>query len=143
MARAARRSTNRRGRPPSLKVAARKAKKLRTELRSIRDGLADLEERLLRLDSLLQASRKAERERARERAERTAGIRGRGPNVRDLAYQILSRRRKPMGIQDLAGQVLKSKNGKAGGNFTQNLGAALARDPRFERVGRGLYTIKR
>jgi hypothetical protein len=48
-----------------------------------------------------------------------------------------------MGIQEISAQVLKIKRGKPGGNFTQNLGAALSRDRRFTRVGRGLYTVKR
>jgi hypothetical protein len=124
-------------------VAARKTSKLQKDVRELLQDLEELEQRLIRLDSLLAASRHADRERAKHRAARSHGIRGKGPNVRDVAYQVLARRKKPMGIQDLASQVLKVKKGKPGGNFTQNLGAALARDRRFLRVGRGLYTVKR
>jgi hypothetical protein len=135
---------NRRGRRPSLRVAARKAEKLQRDVRSILNELSDLQERLTRLDALIEASRKAEKQKARQRAgSNNRGIRGRGPNVRDIAYQYLSRRRKAMGIQEIAAHVLRSKKGKAGANFTQNLGAALARDSRFVRVGRGIYTVKR
>jgi len=55
----------------------------------------------------------------------------------------MARRRKPMSIQEISDQVLRIKKGKPGGHFTQNLGAALARDKRFTRVGRGVYSIKR
>ncbi len=139
-----RQTLSRRGRRPSLKVAARRANKLQKDVKSLLTELEDLENRLVRLESLLEASRKAEKEKARrKRTTRTQGIRGKGPNVRDLAYQILLRRRKPLGIQEISRQVLKAKKGKAGDNFTQNLGAALARDKRFERVGRGVYAAKR
>jgi hypothetical protein len=134
---------SRRGRPPSLEVAARKTNKLRKDVQDVLADLEELEKRLLRLDSLLAASRLAEKERAKERAANHKGLRGKGPNVRDVAYQILTRRRRPMEIQEISNQVLKVKKGAPGGNFTQNLGAALARDPRFARVGRGMYTVKR
>jgi hypothetical protein len=138
-----RRTLSRRGRPPSLKVAARKASKLQSDVRGLLIDLEDLERRLVRLETLLEASRAAERERARVRRARNSGIRGKGPNVRDIAFQVLARRKKPMGIQEISAQVLRVKKGRPGGNFTQNLGAALARDRRFSRVGRGQYTIKR
>src|SRR5215831_1034257 len=134
---------NRRGRPPSLSVAARRTGKLQQNVKDLLEGLEDLERRLVRLDVLLEANRKVEREKARLRAANHRGIRGKGPNVRDVAYQILARRRRPMGIQELSNQVLKVKRGAAGENFTQNLGAALARDRRFSRVGRGQYTLRK
>lgn len=137
------RTMNRRGRPPSLSVAARRTSKLQKDLKGVLTDLEDLERRLLRLESLLVASRKAARERARQTGRNRNSIRGRGPNVRDVAYQLLSRRRKPMGIQEISEQVLKVKKGNPGENFAQNLGAALSRDARFQRVGRGLYTVKR
>jgi len=124
-------------------VAARKAGKLQENVKSLLEDLQDLEERLMRLESLLDANRKAEKERIRTRVAKSRGVRGKGPNVRDVAYQVLSRRKKPMEIQEISSHVLKVKKGKAGGNFTQNLGAALARDQRFARVGRGLYTVRR
>jgi hypothetical protein len=126
-----------------LTVAARKTNRLQRNVRDLLTELEDLEQRLLRLETLISAGRKAERERAKRRAAQNNGIRGEGPNVRDVAYQILARRRKPMGIQDLSNQVLKTKKGRAGENFTQNLGAALARDRRFQRVGRGQYKAKK
>jgi hypothetical protein len=135
---------NRRGRRPSLKVAARQAGRIQKALESLVADLEGLEDRLLRLEELMEASRKAEMAKARARGRTNAkGIRGKGPNVRDVAYSILSRRRRPMTIQDLAKQVLKTKKGSAGENFIQNLGAALARDPRFLRVERGTYGIRR
>ena len=137
------RTLNRRGRPPSLSVAARRTSKLQQNVKDLLLGLEDLERRLVRLDVLLEANRKMEREKARIRAANHRGIRGKGPNVRDVAYQILARRRRPMGIQELSNQVLKIKRGSAGENFAQNLGAALARDRRFSRVGRGQYTIRK
>ena len=140
---AKKRRVNRRGRPPSLAVAARKAGKLQESVKSLLEDFQDLEERLMRLESLLDASREADKERVKSRVARSKGIRGKGPNVRDVAYQVLFRRKKPMEIQEISSHVLKVKRGKAGGNFTQNLGAALARDQRFARVGRGLYTVRR
>ena len=137
------RALSRRGRPPSLSVAARRTSKLQQNVKDLLEGLEDLERRLLRLDGLLEANRKMEQEQARVRAANHRGIRGKGPNVRDVAYQILARRRRPMGIQELSDQVLRQKRGSAGDNFTQNLGAALARDRRFARVGRGQYTIRK
>lgn len=139
-----RQTLSRRGRRPSLTVAARRVNKLQKDARNLLDELLDLEKRLVRLEALLEASRKAEREKTKRRiASRAHGIRGKGPNVRDIAHQILLRRRKPLGIQELSRQVLKIKKGKPGENFTQNLGAALARDSRFRRVGRGTYTVRR
>ena len=137
------RALSRRGRPPSLTVAARRTSKLQQNVKDLLDGLEDLERRLIRLDGLLEANRKMERERARLRSANHRGIRGKGPNVRDVAFQILLRRRRPMTIQELSDQVLKQKRGSAGENFTQNLGAALARDRRFSRVGRGQYTVRK
>ncbi len=135
---------SRRGRRPSLKVAARKANRLQHAVKNLLGELEDLERRLIRLEQLLEASRKAEREKLKKkRAARSAGIRGKGPNVRDLAYQLLTRRKKPLGIQEISEFVLQGKKGRAGANFTQNLGAALARDGRFQRVGRGVYSVKR
>jgi hypothetical protein len=134
---------NRRGRPPSLKVAARKTLRLQDSVRGLLSDLEDLEKRLLRLEALLEAGRKAARERARVRRAQSKGIRGKGPNIRDIAYQVMARRKKPMGIQEISDLVLRAKKGEAGGHFTQNLGAALARDKRFTRVSRGVYSVKR
>lgn len=135
---------NRRGRRPSLRVAARKANRLQQDVKSLLTDLQDLEQRLIRLEALLEANRKAEAERAKHRSTVSSrGIRGKGPNVRDVAYNILARRRRPMSIQEISNHVLKSKKGEAGDNFTQNLGAALARDSRFKRVSRGIYAARK
>jgi len=131
-----------RGRRPSLKVAARKAEKLRQNVKGVLTDLEDLERRLLRLETLIEASRKAEKLRKKKKTGARRGIRGKGPNVRDIAFEFLAGRKKPLGIQEIAKGVLRKKPGKAGDNFTQNLGAALARDSRFRRVGRGTYAIR-
>ena len=138
-------AVNRRGRRPSLRVAARHTQKIQKELQGLVRELAELEARLLRLEELLEASRRSEEEKRRQQRRQggSPGIRGQGPNIRDIAHQILARRKRPLGIQELAELVLAQKPGKAGDNFTQNLGAALARDSRFKRVGRGTYTVKR
>ncbi|HEX7878478.1 MAG TPA: hypothetical protein VF720_03660, partial [Candidatus Eisenbacteria bacterium] len=71
-----------------------------------------------------------------------AGLRGKGPNVRDVALEILSKGKRAMNIAALASLVIRRKGGRAGANFTQNLGAALYRDRRFKRTGRGLYSAR-
>jgi hypothetical protein len=120
-------------------VAARRTSKLQANVRDLLEGLEDLESRLLRLDGLLEATRKAEREKARQRAANQKGIRGKGPNVRDVAYQILARRRRPRNQE-----IWMSAEDEEGGgdNFTQNL-RRPGQDSRFLRVGRGLYAAKR
>jgi len=50
-----------------LKVAARKTVRLQDSVRGLLTDLEDLEKRLRRLESLLEASRKAARERAKTR----------------------------------------------------------------------------
>jgi hypothetical protein len=71
----------------------------------------------------------------------TSTIRGRGPNVRDVAYEFL-RRRGDQPIQKIAAAVRKVKKGRVGANFVQNLGAALLRDKRFGRARRGVYRLR-
>jgi len=135
---------NRRGRRPSLKVAARKTVRIQGRLEDLLTEIKDLEVKLLKLQDLLDAAARAEQMEKKRRSRRYAkGIRGKGPSVRDTAYKILSARKRPMAIQEISRRVLKGKPGKAGANFTQNLGAALARDKRFIRSGRGLYSIKK
>ena len=56
---------------------------------------------------------------------------------------MLRKNKGAMPIQKLAEQVLKAKGGRSGANFVQNLGAALQRDPRFKRAGRGIYGLRR
>jgi hypothetical protein len=114
-------------------VAARRTNKLQADVRGLLDGLEDLERRLRRLDGLLEATRKAAREKARERAASHKGIRGKGPNVRDVAQQVLAKRRRPMSIQDSQGHPEAKKGSPV---IHQNLGAALA-GTGDSRVGRG------
>lgn len=70
-------------------------------------------------------------------------IRGRGPNVRDIAYELMLKVGKPAPIGAIAEGVLAAKGGPAGANFKQNLGAALNSDKRFKRVSRGVYGLRR
>lgn len=133
---------NRRGRKPSVATAARHARDIRKALKVLVREIGALEDRLSLLDRFHRS-----RERLLLTARRVAGptgtgLRGRGPNVRDVALEILAKRGRPMNIAMLADRVLALKGGKAGANFTQNLGAALYRDKRFRRTGRGLYSAR-
>ncbi|MFH0873365.1 MAG: HTH domain-containing protein [Candidatus Komeilibacteria bacterium] len=67
------------------------------------------------------------------------GMRG-GISVVELAFQILSTRKRPLKIGVLAAKVVARKGAKPGANFVQNLAAALNRDKRFVRVSRGVYS---
>ena len=69
-------------------------------------------------------------------------IRGRGPNVRDVALTFLQKASDPQPIQVIANAVRKVKKGPVGANFVQNLGAALQRDKRFKRASRGVYGLR-
>jgi len=136
------RSRSRRGRTPSIGTAASKVRGLRRNLKSLVTEMQRLEERLAMLDTFYR-SRRSLAGGVTGRGSNRAGLRGRGPNVRDVAHDILVRSRKPLGITELADKVVKAKGGDAGENFVQNLGAALYRDRRFRRVGRGIYGLKK
>lgn len=137
-----RRPRSRRGRSPSISTATARARGLRRNLKSLVTEMLRLERRLKMLDAFYR-SRAFARATAAGRGPARPGLRGRGPNVRDVAFEILSRRRSPMPISDLARQVIRRKGGQAGDNFVQNLGAALFRDRRFRRAGRGMYGLKK
>ncbi len=127
-------TARRRGRAPSVLTVAEKVRELRRTLKSLITESSRIEEKLRSLDSYYRALKPAARN-----SGPGAGLRGRGPNVRDVAYEILSARKKPMEIRELAERVCRKKGGEAGENFVQNLGAALHRDSRFKRFGRGVY----
>jgi hypothetical protein len=133
---------SRRGRKPSILTAAARAHGLRRSLKSLVTEVQRLERRLRMLDSYYRSQHLALKSRA-GRPAGPGGLRGRGPNVRDAAFKILSRLRRPAPISDLARKVIKLKRGRPGANFVQNLGAALQRDRRFKRAGRGLYGVRR
>ncbi|MDZ4804338.1 MAG: HTH domain-containing protein [Candidatus Eisenbacteria bacterium] len=133
---------NRRGRKPSIATAARHARDIRKTLTVLVREIGDLEDRLALLDRFHRSRERLLAAARRGAASPGVGMRGRGPNVRDVAHEILVRGGRPMNIATLASRVLKQKGGKAGANFTQNLGAALHRDRRFKRAGRGLYSAR-
>jgi hypothetical protein len=135
-------SRSRRGRIPSIGTAASKVRGLRRNLKSLVTEMARLEDRLAMLDTYYR-SRRAVMANGPARGMRRQGLRGRGPNVRDVAHDILAKSRQPMPITELAERVVKQKGGDAGENFVQNLGAALYRDRRFRRVGRGVYGLRK
>jgi len=134
-------SMARRGRKPSIATATRHTRDLKKSVRVLARELEELE---LRLDLLDRYYRSRERLLAsvKRGAGAAAGLRGKGPNVRDVALEILRKGGRAMNIAALASQVIRKKGGRAGANFTQNLGAALYRDRRFKRTGRGLYSAR-
>ncbi len=138
-----------RGRVPSIATAADKARDLRKNVRGLLGDLRQLEGRLRALDRMYQRRQAyykalaAEAVRLETRSSAAAStMRGRGPNVRDVAFELLQKLRGPQPIQKIADQVLKAKGGRAGANFVQNLGAALQRDRRFKRASRGVYGLR-
>ena len=135
-------NANRRGRKPSIATATRHTRDLRKKVKGLVREIESLEDRLTLLDRY-HRSRERLLAAVGQRASSTGtGMRGRGPNVRDVAFEILTKGGRAMNIAMLAIRVMKKKGGKAGANFTQNLGAALFRDRRFRRTGRGLYSAR-
>jgi hypothetical protein len=134
-------STTRRGRKPSIATAARHTRDLKKSVKVLARELEELESRLSVLDKFYR-SRERLLTQARRGGGGGGGMRGRGPNVRDVALEILKKGGEPMNIATLASHVIRRKGGRAGANFTQNLGAALYRDRRFKRTGRGLYSAR-
>lgn len=123
-----------RGRVPSIATAADKARDLRKNVRGL---LGDLrtEGRLRALDRMYQRRQAyykalaAEAVRLETRSSAAAStMRGRGPNVRDVAFELLQKLRGPQPIQKIADQGPQGQGGRAGANFVQNLGVALQRD---------------
>lgn len=137
------RAGSRRGRTPSISTAATKVRGLRRNLKSLVTEMQRLEDRLAMLDTYYRSRRGSVAAGAGVRTGTRTGLRGRGPNVRDVAHDILAKSRKPLTITELADKVVKEKGGEAGENFVQNLGAALYRDRRFRRVGRGVYGLRK
>lgn len=133
---------NRRGRKPSIGIANEKVREVRRTLKTLVTELGRVEARLFELDRYY--TRLAAHKAQVVIVERKIGLspRGRGANVRDVAFEILQRKGKSLPIAELAPKVLKVKGGAAGDHFTQNLGAALMKDKRFRRVGRGVYAVR-
>ena len=133
---------SRRGRTPSILTVARRSRDLRRQLKVLVRAVTQIEQRLTALDRYYR-SREAMLRRAPVGIQPVGpGLRGRGPNVRDVAFEIISKAGRPMNISRLAQIVVRRKGGEAGENFTQNLGAALFRDRRFKRTGRGMYSVR-
>lgn len=140
-----------RGRVPSIESAIERAHELRKGLRTLAGDMGRLEARLKTLDALYKKRQNYYRKTMAEaahlvaRAPRNPGqaLRGRGPNVCEVAYVVLKKHRGQLPIQKLADLVIREKGGDPGANFVQNLGAALLRDRRFRRIARGVYGLKR
>lgn len=139
-----RQARTRRGRLPSIGTAALRARDLRRQLKSLISDIEHLESRLHMLDKTYRARETLYRQAgARISSSRSTGLRGNGPNVRDVSLDILKSAGKPLSIGELADRVIRKKGGDPGANFVQNLGAALHRDRRFKRTGRGVYGLRR
>lgn len=123
-----------RGRKPSIGVAAAKLTDVRRSLRALSTELRRLQERLKSLDTFY--SKQVAAGSSRERQSR------RGPNVRDIAYDVLRRSRRGLPIQDLAAEVIRRRGRKSGRQFAQNLAVALGKDTRFRRIDRGVYAAR-
>lgn len=131
-----------RGRKPSIGTATERVRQLRRTLKSLVTEMSRLE---IRLDELDHYYTRMAREKARVVVLKSRGpstLRGRGPNVRDVAFEILKRAKGPLPIIQLAKRVHGSKGGRPGQHFAQNLGAALVKDRRFKREGRGVYGLR-
>lgn len=133
---------SRRGRKPSIGIANEKVHDVRRTLKTLVTELGRVEARLSELDRYY--TRLAAEKAQVVVVERKVGSspRGRGANVRDVAFEVLKKKGKPLSIAELAPKVLKVKGGTAGDHFVQNLGAALMKDRRFRRVGRGVYGVR-
>lgn len=96
--------------------------------------------RLKNTDARIRRLRTEVKQKSVRKSRVTRGMKG-GVSTADIAFQILSARKKPMDIQTLATRVIAKKKGKPGEHFTQNLAAAMMRDKRFKRMGRGVYGL--
>jgi len=126
---------SRRGRMPSIGVPRKKLQEIKKTLKSVVTEMLRVEERLMSLEKVYRQARLAGPAATQTR-------RPRGPNVRDLAYDVLKTARKALPIQDLARQVTRARHGKTGRQFAQNLSVALGQDRRFKRVERGVYGLR-
>ncbi len=101
--------------------------------------------KLKRADKRVKRLRSATKKIVRRRpTKKSAPAKTTRPKLKsaDLAFQIMSERKKPIAIIRLAELVGARSQRRRGENFKQNLGAALARDERFVRVSRGVYGLK-
>ncbi len=128
-----------RGRRPSISAASAHAGDLRRQLKTLITHCRHLEKRLLGLDVYYRSFGRREKV---ARHAKTRGLRGRGPNIREVSYRILKSSGKPMALRTLAEQVVREKKGQPGEYFAQNLGVALTRDRRFKRVEPGVYGLR-
>jgi hypothetical protein len=127
----------RRGRKPSIAVATAQVIDLGRTVRTLATDLRRLQTRLRFLDAYYSSQSKAAAS-----TTRTSRRSRRGPNVRDLAHDVLKKTRKALPIQELARRVTRARGGRAGKQFAQNLGIALGKDRRFKRVERGVYGLR-
>lgn len=127
----------RRGRMPSIGVAAQKVHQVRRSLKALGTELQRVEQRLKSLDSFYRKLRFAPGIPPASRPGRRSGI-----NIRDLSFKILKGSRRGLPISEIAGRVARIRGGEVGARFTQNLGIALMRDRRFKRVDRGVYALR-
>lgn len=127
-----------RGRKPDIQVAAKKLHEIRRTCKALVTELSRLEDRLNALDAFYR--RNSLTASAQPSGSRPG--RSRGPNVRDLAHNVLSKNRRGLPISDLSEKVATLKGGQVGAKFTLNLAAALMRDSRFRRMDRGVYGLR-
>jgi hypothetical protein len=120
-----------------LRAATVRARRIRRRLNRLTRQLDTLEKRLIVLDRYYRHPRFAVGPKSRH-----YGIRGQGPTVQEAALHVLQQAGTSLNIFVLAARVQKLKLGRAGEYFTQNLRAALNRDPRFLRVQTGLYALR-
>lgn len=125
----------RRGRKPSIWIAAEKLTDIRRTLRSLGTEITRLQQRLRALDQYYS------RDISQPTSKSTKTTRS-GPNVRDLSYDVLVKARKGLPIRDLAEKVTRVRGNKSGQQFAQNLAVALSKDKRFKRVDRGVYALR-
>lgn len=130
------------GRKPSIGTATERVRQLRRTLKALVTEMSRLEARLDELDHYYTRLAKEKARIIVVQSPRTATLRGRGPNVRDMAHEILLKSKNPLPIVQLAQRVERAKGGQSGAHFVQNLAAALAKDRRFTRAARGVYGLR-
>lgn len=126
-----------RGRKPSIAVASTQVVEMSRALRGLMTEMRRLRKRLALLDAFY-----SNQGRTRTALSKRTPQSRRGPNVRDLAHDVLKKTRKALPIRELARRVTRARGGRAGQQFAQNLSVALGRDRRFKRVERGVYGLR-
>lgn len=108
---------NRCGRKPSIGSAKEKVHEVRRTLKTLVTELGRVKARLSELDRYY--TRLAAEKAQVVVVERKVGSspRGRGANVRDVAFEILQKKGRSLPIAQLAPKVLKVKGGSAGDHF--------------------------